>query len=66
MFDKYICYTLYEEIAEAQEAKIKEVWWNQAIKFKPLPLATIDMQKQIVKQLKISAHKVMEVAEKLY
>lgn len=66
MFDKYICYALYEEIISLITAKVKAVQRNEALKYKPYPLATIDLQKQLVKQLRISGHKVMEIAEKLY
>lgn len=66
MFDKYICYALYEEIISEITAKVKIVKRNEALKYKPYPLATIDLQKQLVKQLRISGHKVMEIAEKLY
>lgn len=47
-------------------AKVNEVNQHNTRKLKPLPLATIDFEKIATKKLRISAHKAMEIAEKLY
>ena len=35
-------------------------------KYKPLPLSTIEFEKLASKKLRITSHKAMEIAEKLY
>lgn len=39
---------------------------KETIKYKPLPLTTVDLQKQTVKQFRVSSDQIMQVAEKLY
>jgi len=43
-----------------------DVHGKEIQKWKPLPLSTIEFEKLASKKLKISAHRAMEIAEKLY
>lgn len=45
---------------------IKHIEGKKVTKYKPLPLTTVEFQKQAVKSFRVSSDKVMAVAEKLY
>jgi DNA topoisomerase IA len=69
LFDKDIVKTLYEKTLSQKsekEAIITNISKNPKIKYRPIPLNTVEMQKLVSRKLKISSHVTMDVAEKLY
>ncbi|CAD8086641.1 unnamed protein product [Paramecium sonneborni] len=65
LFDEFIVALLFERCYQ-DNAKVINVQQKDVQKWKPYPLCTIEFEKLASKKLKISAHKAMELAEKLY
>jgi len=75
VFDQYVASVLYEACVEdavsespdgVPRAVVTGVRKNQRRRWKPLPLATVELQKEASRKLHLSSHLVMEIAEKLY
>lgn len=66
IFDKVICFVIYQRCLENPQAKIVKAQKEKALKYRPQPLNTIQMQKLVSQKLKMSSAKAMELAEKLY
>lgn len=75
IFDQYVASVLYEACVEdamagtpddVPRAHVTGVRKNQRRRWKPLPLATVELQKEASRKLHLSSHLVMEIAEKLY
>lgn len=66
LFDKLITLTLFEKLIEAKKVKIVSVSSNPRVRFRPVPLNTVEMQKLISRKLKINSSESMKIAEKLY
>lgn len=75
IFDQYVASVLYESCVEdamagtpddVPRAHVTGVRKNQRRRWKPLPLATVELQKEASRKLHLSSHVVMEIAEKLY
>ena len=49
-----------------KKAIITNITKSPKIKYRPIPLNTVEMQKLVSRKLKISSHVTMDVAEKLY
>ena len=65
-FDQYFASALYEYVMEDPRGFIRSIEGKKVTKYKPLPLTTVEFQKQVVKTLRVSSDKVMAIAEKLY
>ncbi|KAF9412994.1 DNA topoisomerase [Podila epigama] len=69
LFDQLICLVIYESLLEpnnAPVAKITKVASQPTKKWRPLPLTTVELQKNGSRYLSISSDQVMKAAESLY
>ncbi|VDM81113.1 unnamed protein product, partial [Strongylus vulgaris] len=57
---------LYDDCAEAGQAKIETVTKKPKSKYRPQALDTVELEKLAVRKLKMSAKHAMDVAERLY
>lgn len=57
---------LFYERSFSDNGLVSDVSTKDVEKYKPIPLSTIEFEKLASRKLKISAHKAMEIAEKLY
>lgn len=65
VYDKNCSVHFYTLLASGQAAIIKKSVQNRE-KFRPLPLRTVEFQKVCSSYYKMSGHRLMEIAEKLY
>ena len=66
LFDHGLCTALYEEMLENPEAIVTSVRENIRRKWKPRPLATVELQTLASRKLHMSSERTMSVAEELY
>ncbi len=71
IFDEYTANLLYELVVEQAEAEgsvvhVERVERKNKSRWRPLPLATVDLQKSASRSLRMSSDRVMEIAESLY
>lgn len=66
IFDKVICFVIYQKSIEAKEAEVTKYNTRKIDKKRPHPLNTIQMQKLVTSKLKMSSAQAMKVAEALY
>ena len=66
IFCEYTAIQLFVTVCAHPKVRIDKIDFKEKRKFKPYPLTTIDMQKIATSRFGWSAHKVMEIAEKLY
>ncbi|KAG0438056.1 DNA topoisomerase 3-alpha [Dictyocoela muelleri] len=68
VFDKNCVISFYESLAlnKNKLAQIGRVTKTEKIKYRPLPLRTVELQKIMSKCLKIDSNKIMETSESLY
>lgn len=66
LFDRLICMLFYERCIESPLATVTEVSSKPTRNWRPLPLTTVALQKTGSSILKMTSHKVMQVAESLY
>lgn len=66
LFDRFSCIVLYEQMLEADNARILAVNTKPVRKYRPFPLTTVEFQKLATRNLKISSEEAMSIAEKLY
>ncbi|KAG0079394.1 DNA topoisomerase [Podila epicladia] len=69
LFDQLVCLIIYESLLEpnsAPVARITKLTKKPTSKWRPLPLTTVELQKNGSKYLSISSDEVMKAAEKLY
>lgn len=66
LFCKLSCFAIYASTLDDPTVKVLNVAEKRTVKFKPLPLATVEFQRRASKYLKIEPQKAMEIAEKLY
>ncbi|KAI9179876.1 DNA topoisomerase [Blastocladiella emersonii ATCC 22665] len=66
LFDQHLCLVLLELCATNPLATVTAVDAKPKSRWKPLPMATVDLQKMGVKSLRMSSDRVMAVAERLY
>ncbi|CAH1767113.1 3439_t:CDS:10 [Entrophospora sp. SA101] len=66
LFDKEICFVIYEQCALNPMATVVEVISKETKKWKPYPLTTIELQKVATRALRMSSDRIMAVAEDLY
>ena len=66
LFDHSLCLSLYEEMLESPEAIVINVREHIKRKWKPRPLATVELQTLASRKLRMSSEQTMKVAEDLY
>ncbi|QEU58317.1 Top3 [Kluyveromyces lactis] len=68
LFDRLAVLSIYEHCIETCEdrAKVIHVSSKDTKKFRPLPLTTVELQKNCSRFFKLSAKKTLDAAEKLY
>ncbi|OWR45303.1 prokaryotic DNA topoisomerase [Danaus plexippus plexippus] len=66
IFDKDICNIFYNMCLENKTATVVNVETKPKTKWRPLPLDTVELEKQASRLLKINAKTTMKIAEKLY
>lgn len=66
LYDRLTVVVLYSVILDANKARIVYVQKKPKSRWRPLPLTTVELQKQGTKYLRMSATQIMDHAEKLY
>lgn len=66
LFDRLFTVIIYSQIIDAKKARIVSVQQKPKSRWRPLPLTTVELQKQGTKYLRMSSNQIMEHAEKLY
>jgi DNA topoisomerase III len=66
LFDQTECQRIKDICSEVKLVKVTKVEQAPTYKKRPLPLNTVEAQKLISRQLKISPAKCMDIMEKLY
>lgn len=66
VFEEAAANELYKKCKEKDEAVVISVQSAEKTRWRPLPLSTIEFQKLVSKKLRITSHRAMEIAEKLY
>lgn len=66
LFDRAAVTIIFEACLDEKFATITKVQKKPTSKWRPLPLTTVELQKQGSRFLRMTSHQVMSVAEKLY
>ena len=66
LYDQFLTMALYEACLEAQEATVVSLQGRPKNKWRPVPLATVELQKRASRFLRIGAETLMQAAEQLY
>jgi DNA topoisomerase III len=66
LFDRMIVTIIFERCLDAKLAKVGKVSKKPTSKWRPLPLTTVELQKNGTRFLRMTSKQVMDVAEKLY
>lgn len=66
LFDYNMAAFLYEECLEAEEAVVMDLQGRPKNKWRPVPLATVELQKRAARFLRLGAENLMSAAEELY
>ncbi|KAJ8939138.1 hypothetical protein NQ318_010893 [Aromia moschata] len=66
LFDKNSCEAILDVCKESPQATVETVESKEKSKWRPLPLDTIEMEKNVSRKLKINAKDAMKIAERLY
>ncbi|KAJ3645178.1 hypothetical protein Zmor_022858 [Zophobas morio] len=66
LFDKNACEAILDICKENPTATVEQVQGKPKSKWRPVPLDTVEMEKNVSKKLKINAKETMKIAEKLY
>jgi DNA topoisomerase-3 len=66
VFNHTVCLILYQMCLESPLARVTGIHSRQRSKWRPLPLDTVEMEKQASRKLRINAKETMRIAEKLY
>lgn len=66
LYDRLAVTVLYALILEARKARVVNVQRKPKSRWRPLPLTTVELQKQGTKYLRMSSVQIMDIAEKLY
>lgn len=66
LYDKFLASYLYEACLEAGEAIVTNLEGRPKSKWRPVPLATVELQKRASRYLRIGSETLMTAAEELY
>lgn len=66
LYDRLAVVVLYSLMLDSKKARIVNVQRKPKSKWRPLPLTTVELQKQGTKYLRMSSNQIMNLAEKLY
>ncbi|KAI5952746.1 TOP3 [Candida jiufengensis] len=66
IFDRLYVMLLYEKCLKNEHGTITKLETKQTTNYRPLPLTTVELQKDCAKYFKMSAKATLEAAEKLY
>ncbi|CAL8463456.1 g2990 [Coccomyxa elongata] len=66
LYDHTIATILYETCVDAPMATVTKVDARQKLRFPPLPLATLSLQKEAITHLRLPGERMMKLAEELY
>ena len=66
LFDRAAVTIIFEQCLDSPYAKVTKMQTKPTSKWRPLPLTTVELQKQGSRFLRMTSHQVMTVAEKLY
>ncbi|OAV97443.1 hypothetical protein PTTG_11658 [Puccinia triticina 1-1 BBBD Race 1] len=66
LFDYHAAFVLHEMCTDEPEATVKDVNIKPTVKWKPLPLTTVELQKSGSRLLHLTPKTVLDIAEKLY
>ena len=66
LFDRLACLILYEMCLDEPIAQVVNINARDTSRSKPIPLATVELQKRASRFLRMSAERTMQVAEELY
>lgn len=65
-FDRLYVFLIYQKCLQHERGIITKVELKPTSKYKPLPLTTVELQKDCSKYFKMSAKRALDAAEKLY
>ena len=66
LYDRYACIILYDILLIDPTVTVKYIESKDTCKWRPKPLATVELQQLASRFLRMSSNHTMEVAEKLY
>ncbi|KAE8451287.1 hypothetical protein EG329_004452 [Mollisiaceae sp. DMI_Dod_QoI] len=66
LFDRTVVVILFERCILAKVAKVTKIQQKPTSKWKPLPLTTVELQKNASRFLRMNSQQAMDIAEKLY
>lgn len=66
LYDRVMTMVLYESCLDAEEATVTSLTGRPKNKWRPVPLATVELQKRASRYLRIGSESVMKAAEELY
>ena len=66
LFDRRACFLLFEMMTESPLAIVESVQNREKLKYRPLPLETVELQKRCSRYLRLTSHRTMQIAETLY
>lgn len=66
LYDRLITLSLYESCLNAEEATVTSLTGRPKNKWRPVPLATVELQKRASRYLRIGSETLMSAAEELY
>lgn len=66
LYDRICTLVIYESCLDEEEAVVKSVTGRPKNKWRPVPLATVELQKRASKYLRIGSEQLMSAAEELY
>ena len=66
LYDKLVTLALYDACLDATEAVVTSLSGRPKNKWRPVPLATVELQKRASKYLRIGSEELMQKAEELY
>ena len=66
LYDRALTLALYESCLDAEEAEVISLTGRPKNKWRPIPLATVELQKRASRYLRIGSETLMTAAEELY
>jgi len=66
LYDQWVTLALYESCLEAEVAVVTQMNGRPKSKWRPVPLATVELQKRASRYLRIGSETLMQAAEALY